>query len=142
MKVSLKGLLDEPRGGAWRPSARAVRCHFKWCNERDLRLQLPAGPFGRRAHCRDCLGNEEEGAGYGTSVCPESPGLHARNNGRDNGLRLRKEELILETLSKSRLRLVTQPHDAGIPSNRVSSVPGEYVPAPCTHRPSNHSSRV
>ncbi len=45
MKVRLKVLLDEPRGGAWRPSARAVRCPVKSGNERDLRLQLPAGAF-------------------------------------------------------------------------------------------------
>ncbi len=93
-------------------------------------------------HCRDCLCKEEEGAGYGTSVCPESPGLHARNNGRDNGLQPRKGKLILETLSKFELRVVTHPHDDGIPSNGVLSVPREYVPVSCTHRPSNHSSRV
>ncbi len=40
MKVSLKGLLDELRGGAWPPSARAVRCPVKSGNERDLYLQL------------------------------------------------------------------------------------------------------
>ncbi len=34
MKVSLKGLLDEPRGGAWPSSARAVRCPVKSGNER------------------------------------------------------------------------------------------------------------
>ncbi len=42
MKVSLKGLLDEPRGSAWPPPARAVRCPVKSGNERDLYLQLPA----------------------------------------------------------------------------------------------------
>ena len=52
-----------------------------------------------RAQCGDCLGNEEEGAGNGRSVCPESAGLHARNNGTDNGLQLRKEKLNLETVS-------------------------------------------
>ena len=52
-----------------------------------------------QAHCRDCLGNKEEGVGYGRSVWPESPGLHARNNGKDNRIRLRKEKLNLETLS-------------------------------------------
>ena len=41
-----------------------------------------------------------------------------------------------------RLRAVTRPHDAGISSNQSLSHSGEYVPAPCTHRPSNHSSRV
>ena len=35
MKVSLKGLPDEPRGSAWPPSARAVRCPVKSGNERD-----------------------------------------------------------------------------------------------------------
>ncbi len=51
--------------------------------------------MGDRAQCGDCLGNEEEGVGYGRSVCPESAGLHARNNGRDNGMPLRKEKLNL-----------------------------------------------
>ncbi len=40
MKVRLKTLLDEPRGSAWPPSARAVRCPVKSGNERDLYLQL------------------------------------------------------------------------------------------------------
>ena len=40
MKVSLNGLLDALRGGAWRSSARAMRCSVKSENERDLRLQL------------------------------------------------------------------------------------------------------
>ena len=80
--------------------------------------------------------------GHGRSVCSESAGLHARNNGKDNGLPRRKAELNLETLSKFRLRIVIHPHDNGIPSNRVSSRPGEYVPALCTHRPSNQPSWV
>ena len=67
--------------------------------------------------------------GYGRSVCSESAGLHARNNGRDNGMQHRKVEPNLETLSKFRLRVVIHPHDNGIPSNRVLSRPGEYVPA-------------
>ncbi len=99
MIVSLKGLLDEPRGSAWPPSARAVKCPFKYGNERDLYLQLLMNLLRWRAHCRDCPGNWEEGAGNGRSVCSESSGLHARNNGKDNGLQLRKEKLILETLS-------------------------------------------
>ncbi len=42
MKVSLKGLPDEPRGSAWPSSARAVKCPVKSGNERDLYPQLPA----------------------------------------------------------------------------------------------------
>ncbi len=95
MKVRLKTLLDKPRGGAWPPPARAVRCPVKSGNEQDLRPQLPAGRFGDREQCGNCFGNKEEGAGNGRSVCPESLGLHARNNGKDIGMQLRKEKLSL-----------------------------------------------
>ncbi len=95
MKVRLKTLLNKPRGGAWPSSARAVRCPVKSGNERDLHLQLPPANFSDWAHCKDCLGNKEEGAGNDRSVCPESSGLHARNNGMDNGTQLRKEKLNL-----------------------------------------------
>ena len=46
MKVSLKGLPDEPRGSAWPSPARAVRCLVKSSNERDLYLQLPTTLLG------------------------------------------------------------------------------------------------
>ena len=98
MKVSLKGLPDEPRGSAWPPSARAVRCPAKSGNERDLCPQLLTRHVDR-AHCGDCLRKKEEGAGNGRSVCSESSGLHARNNGRHNGMRHRKVKLNLEILS-------------------------------------------
>ena len=45
MKVSLNGLLDTLRDGAWPSSARAVRCSVKSDNERDLRLQLLVALF-------------------------------------------------------------------------------------------------
>ncbi len=95
MKVRLKTLLDKPRGGAWPPSARSVRCPVKSGNERDLYPQLLTTLCEDRAQCGNCLGNKEEGAGYGRSVCPESSGLHARNNGMDKGTQLRKEKLTL-----------------------------------------------
>ena len=88
MKVRLKVLPDEPRGVAWPSSARVARCHVKSCNEQDLYLQLLPTQFEVWAHCRDCLGNEEEGAGNDRSVWPESPGIHARINGRDSGIQL------------------------------------------------------
>ncbi len=40
MKVMLKTLPDEPRGGAWPSSARAVKCPVKSGSERDLYPQL------------------------------------------------------------------------------------------------------
>ncbi len=54
MKVSLKGLPNEPRGGAWPSSARAVRCPVKSGNERDLCLQLLAA-FGTEHIARTAL---------------------------------------------------------------------------------------
>ncbi len=45
MTDSLKGFLDEPRGSAWPPSARAVRCPVKSGNERDLHPLLTADIF-------------------------------------------------------------------------------------------------
>ncbi len=100
MKVRSKVLPDEPRGAAWPPSARAVRCPVKSVNERDLCPQLLTFPFGgERVLCGDCLRNEEEGAGNGRSVWPESVGLYARNNGWHKGLQHRKVELILQIQS-------------------------------------------
>ena len=40
-----------------------------------------------------------------------------------------------------RLQAATRLHEVGIASNRRSACCGEYVPGPCTHRPSNHESR-
>ena len=40
------------------------------------------------------------------------------------------------------MRTETRPHEAGFGSNRASEGRGEYVPAPCTHRPSKHPSGV
>ncbi len=60
MNVSLKGLHDEPRGSAWPPSARAVRCPVKSGNERDLYPQLLTTHFENRARCGDCLGNKRK----------------------------------------------------------------------------------
>ena len=38
------------------------------------------------------------------------------------------------------LHSATRVHEAGIASNRGSACRGEYVPGPCTHRPSHHGS--
>ncbi len=38
------------------------------------------------------------------------------------------------------LQAATRLHEAGIASNRGSERRGEYVPGPCTHRPSRHGS--
>lgn len=142
MKVRLKILPDKPRGAAWPSSARAAKCPVKSGNERDPHALLQLSPPGERHSVQTACVKQEEGEGDGRSVWPESPGLHVAYNGKDNGLRLRKGKLISQTLPRFGLRAETRPHETGIPSNRLSTSSGEYVPAPCTHRPSSHPNRV
>ena len=54
--------------------------------------------------------------------------------------RVRKEEQISKKLSQFGLWAATRPHEVGVASNRGSACRGEYVPGPCTHRPSHHGS--
>ena len=119
---------------------RCTNCLVKSSNERDPRVQLLISPPGEMHPVRTARVKWEEDEGDGRSVWPESHGLHVAYNGQDNGLRLRKEKLISQTRPKFGLGAETRPHEAGIPSNRLSSSSGEYVPAPCTHRPSSHPS--
>ena len=82
----------------------------------------------------------EEGEDYVKSAWRLHPGLHTPYNGTDNGSPSRKAELILQTVSQLGLRAATRPHELGIGSNRGSAGRGEYVLAPCTHRPSSQQS--
>ena len=49
-------------------------------------------------------------------------------------------EQILENQSQFGLQAATRLYEVGIASNRRSAYCGEYVPGPCTHRPSHQSS--
>src|SRR5882757_6840553 len=46
----------------------------------------------------------------------------------------------LKKSSQFGLHSATRVHEVGIASNRGSACRGEYVPGPCTHRPSRHGS--
>src|SRR5215813_3863969 len=48
----------------------------------------------------------------------------------------------LKKPSQFGLGSATRAHEAGIASNRRSARCGEYVPGPCTHRPSHHGSWI
>ena len=142
MKARLKILPDEPRGAAWPSSARGANCQVKSCNERDPHAQLRT-PSPDGVHpVQTARVKWEEGEGDGRSVWPESSGLHVAYNAHDNGRQPRKGKLISQTKPRFGLRAETRPHETGIPSNRLSTSSGEYVPAPCTHRPSSHPNRV
>ena len=53
-----------------------------------------------------------------------------------------KQDGDVERISKQfGLQAATRLHEVGIASNRRSACCGEYVPGPCTHRPSHHGSR-
>ena len=92
MKVKLMTLPDFPRGGAWPSSVRTVRRSVKSDNERDPHPYSPAYSSEWRHYRGTAVAKAEEGAVNGRSVCPESPGLHARYKGQDNGHRHRKVE--------------------------------------------------
>ncbi len=81
MKVKLMTLPNFQRGGAWPPSVRTARRSVKSDNERDPYPYLPAfSP--EEGNIKGTAGaKSEEGGGNGRSVCPESPGLHARYKG-------------------------------------------------------------
>ena len=59
-----------------------------------------------------------------------------------------QKEAIVQTganpkkLSQFGLLSATREHEVGITSNRGSACHGEYVPEPCTHRPSRSGNRM
>ena len=125
-------------GAAWLSSARVVRCWVKSRNERNPYPLLPSGNAGNyEGTARD---KREEGGDDVKSSWPLCPGLHTCYNGRYRGLQTRKGEPIPKNRSQFRLGSATRPHEVGIASNRGSERHGEYVPGPCTHRPSHHES--
>ena len=120
-------------------SARAVRCRLKCHNERNPYLQLPsgrAGDSGDTATVR-C----EEGGDDVKSARPLRPGRHTCYNGRYRG------ELHCEVMRISKADLSSdwslQLDSMKLDSLVIAHQPwrGEYVPGPCTHRPSSHGSR-
>ena len=125
-------------GAAWLSSARVVRCWVKSRNERNPCPLLPAGEAGNsRETASDKL---EEGRDDVKSSWPLRSGLHTCYNGMYRGRRSREVEWNPESIPKFGLKSATRLHEVGIASNRESERRGEYVPGPCTHRPSHHGS--
>src|SRR6185312_15487459 len=126
-------------GGAWLSSARVVRCWVKSRNERNPYPMLPASYVGDSWETAGA--KPEEGGDDVKSSCPLRPGLHTCYNGWYNGLLIREEEPIPKaSLSSDRsLQLdCVKSESLVIPDQQRR---GEYVPGPCTHRPSHHESR-
>ena len=131
---------DLCEGAAWLSSARAVRCRLKCHNERNPRRQLltvKAEDSGGTAIVR-C----EEGGDDVKSARPLRPGLHTCYNGGYRGPLPREWMPIPKTSLSSDWSL--QPDSTKLDSLVIAHQPrrGEYVPGPCTHRPSHHPSRL
>ena len=59
----------------------------------------------------------------------------------NRGQRSREVERTPKIRSQFGSQAATRLREVGIASNRGSAYHGEYVPGPCTHRPSHHESR-
>ncbi len=129
---------NRPTGAAWLSSARAVRCSVKSGNERNPCDQLPAGEAGHSGQTARV--KREEGVDDVKSVWPLRPGLHTCYNGRYSEKRSREAEQIFKTVPSSDWSLQL---DSMEPESLVKAYQQrrlEYVPGPCTHRPSHHGS--
>ena len=61
--------------------------------------------------------------------------------GRTMGSEAARRSESHQTDPQFRLQAATRLLEVGVASNRGSAHYGEYVPGPCTHRPSRHESR-
>ena len=84
----------------------------------------------------------EEGGDDVKSVCPLRPGLHTNYNSRHKWKQDRQVEQIPKPFLSSDCRLQLD----GMKLESLVIVDqrrhGEYVPGPCTHRPSHHGSQL
>ena len=120
-------------------SARAVRCRLKCHNERNPCCQLLSGDA--EDSDKTAIVRCEEGGDDVKSARPLRPGLHTCYNGRYRETVPCKTDQILKACLSSDWGL--QPDPTKLDSLVIAHQPwrGEYVPGPCTHRPSSHGSR-
>ena len=130
---------DILRGAAWLSSARAVRCRLKCHNERNPHRQLPASQVGDSGETAGA--SCEEGGDDVKSARPLRPGRHTCYNGRYREKQCGDAKRNLKACLSSDWSL--QLDSMKLDSLVIAHQPwrGEYVPGPCTHRPSSHGSR-
>ena len=115
-----------------------MRCRLKCHNERNPYPQLPSGHAG---HSVETAGaSREEGGDDVKSARPSRPGPHTCYNGGHSGAPGGDAEPIPKARLSSDRSL--QPDSVKLDSLVIAHQPwrGEYVPGPCTHRPSSHGS--
>ena len=125
-------------GAAWLSSARAVRCRLKCHNERNPYGQLLTGEAEDSVETAGA--SREEGGDDVKSARPLRPGRHTCYNGRYRRRPVSNDARIPKTCLSSDWSL--QPDSMKLDSLVIAHQPwrGEYVPGPCTHRPSSHGS--
>ena len=126
-------------GGAWLSSARVVRCWVKSRNERNPYPMLPAVRPGTR---RRLPGSTRRKVGTTSSHhAPYVQGCkHATMAGTKGCETARSSESLKARLgSDCRLKLACMKVELLVIVDQHCH--GEYVPGPCTHRPSRHESR-
>jgi hypothetical protein len=121
-------------GAAWLSSARVVRCWVKSRNERNPRRQLQVSD-GTAVY------ETEEGGDDVKSAWPLRLGRHTRYNDEDNALQPRKGKPIAKPCLSADRGLKLAPVKVELLVTAYQLWRGEYVPGPCTHRPSRHGSR-
>src|ERR1700747_250426 len=86
--------------------------------------------------------NEEEGGDDVKSVWPLRPGLNTHYNAQHRMIRDREVEKISKTGPSSdwRLQFASMKPKSLVMAHQLRR--REYVPGPCTHRPSHHESRL
>ena len=105
-------------------------------------LDMLENPAERRNSQETASDKLEEGGDDVKSSWPLCLGLHTCYNGVNKGKQKRELKQIPKNTPQFRLKAATRLHEVGIASNRGSARRGEYVPGPCTHRPSHHESRL
>ena len=92
-------------------------------------------------HSNETAGDKsEEGGDDVKSSCPLCSGLHTYYNGCKQREAKPRGGANPQKQSQFGLKAEIRLHEAGIASNGRSAYCREYVPGPCTHRPSHHES--
>src|SRR5690625_700426 len=129
---------DRMQGAAWLSSARGVRCQVKSYNECTLCAWLLAGKGEDSSETANA--SCEEGGDDVKSSRPLCLGRHTCYNGRYRG-QLHSDVMLISKAGLSSdwsLQLDSMKLESLVIANQPCC--GEYVPGPCTHRPSSHGS--
>src|SRR5215471_16907010 len=126
-------------GGAWLSSARVVRCWVKSRNERSPCPMLPAIRSG--THGRLPVTNRRKVGTTSSHHAPYVQGYTRATLARTEGCNTARwsESQKARLGSDWRLKLASMKVELLVIADQQCR--GEYVPGPCTHRPSHHESR-